>query len=1198
MKQNNDINGSNEGILFGTQQTNKLSLDELKELYLGEWHNSIDDLQEVYKFAPERKAKTFLLDFLKKETSENEFKKLQKQTIPEIVKFIKDEFDKFDIEEFFKICIPTKLKEWFVKFYFPKRYDSKIKDTTLQKLELQLLSNEIIPDHNELKERIDVLKNRLAKRITQRPRLFINKQAYQRWQAYTRKMQKQIDKLESLLRIESLTKNFSEDKFGMNTSISEVLSGLGALVYHNSPYLLKKADGSFIDPITKEKLGFDHRFMGKGEGSQVHGWGSYFSVNDLRKYGKPSSVSLADSTLNDYPTSDVLRNGLWHIEWKYFLSKGFANTKALRYYIETYTADKDKRRFDKERKKILDYIDRGIIVFGSNISHNYVVEIPDNDGFNYLEENEPIKSKQLSKIVALLNKKDKKTGDYFRTLKGSLGANIYYELSLICNTPEMASKFLKKCGIIGIHYFGKIDGEGYVIFDENDAKIVKHELFGLGSLISEPTKQTFYENLYRQLESIVKDDSFEKNGIRKFILSHIPEDYKNDDIEGIVEVFYQRLRALKCGENNELSGLGDIELDTTTYDSKHINNLAPNKNIPESIIAELNYDGLTVENIEKLQDNGFPVCKYKTQITVHGNCPELKSNYVDGYSCLVKNQNNSLGVKWNGIDTKKKSRLIHLAFDVSTIFSNKEHKIIKSGDDYYINNRWHRYWNSTTSYLWQYVTITNRGKRYSYQFTQEDKDNIKKIAEKLSEKLKGLFFGYIEVKYPAIKIVILGIYEKNIDKFCRVLFDYTQTEIKEMHDEYEELKKEKQQLKELQRKKVEKERDEYFEEWKKQNPMPENFVPISRYPVKGDIIAEYWGKYTGVSMAKDGGYYFDKESFKPEIVFQKFYNSFGKLCYRRCDKDGNFTERHGDEFKGEYPKDWYLKTNTAIEKPQPTTETTSSISNDIEEDLKEIRSVIIQNENFNNEIRFDCYSPKIAISLFRPKYFPSENFRQDIEIAIIQFNVGSTSNNVDRNNSFLKKCTQIAKQYANIASFDTKLDYFPYSVRIKTRFKKECLFSEIADIFVSCIKEFYRGNKNSILTIDDNNIDYKHNNKTSSTTVSNVTLQIVDYSEKGVVLTGDTKPIKDEIKALGGKFGMRFDTSKVPSGVGWIFPKTKLAEVEKLVAKYSTKGGNIETDKELQMLELQLVSDSGLGCLKLDTLSGLTPINKLKRINQ
>ena len=64
-------------------------------------------------------------------------------------------------------------------------------------------------------------------------------------------------------------------------------------------------------------------------------------------------------------------------------------------------------------------------------------------------------------------------------------------------------------------------------------------------------------------------------------------------------------------------------------------------------------------------------------------------------------------------------------------------------------------------------------------------------------------------------------------------------------------------------------------------------------------------------------------------------------------------------------------------------------------------------------------------------------------------------------------------------------------------------------------------------------------------------LQIVDYSDKAIVLTGDTKPLKDEIKALGGKFGSRFDTTKVPSGIGWLFPKTKLQAVKEFVSKYS-----------------------------------------------
>ena len=333
-------------------------------------------------------------------------------------------------------------------------------------------------------------------------------------------------------------------------NINEVLSGLDALVYHNSPYLLKKADGSFIDPKTGKKLGFDHRFMGKGEGAQVHGWGCYFSVKDSRKYAEnlPAAVyydgKLLKDKISELANHALTANNLNIDNEIYSLKRKIETIKNSSTYSE-----EAKKSFLKKYEDIipeLEHLDQSKITRDNN-NHNYVVEIPDDDGFNYLEEDKPIKPKQLAKIVSYLNKKDKKTGDYFKTLKGTLCSNIYYELTLVYKTKEMASKFLKKCGIVGIHYFGITDGECYVIFDENDAKIVKHELFGLGSFVSEPKKLQYYENLYNKLESIVKDDSFEKNGIRNFILSHIPEDYKNDDIDGIVEVFYQRLRTLKCG---------------------------------------------------------------------------------------------------------------------------------------------------------------------------------------------------------------------------------------------------------------------------------------------------------------------------------------------------------------------------------------------------------------------------------------------------------------------------------------------------------------------------------------------------------------------------------------------------------------------------------------------------------------------------
>ncbi len=59
--------------------------------------------------------------------------------------------------------------------------------------------------------------------------------------------------------------------------------------------------------------------------------------------------------------------------------------------------------------------------------------------------------------------------------------------------------------------------------------------------------------------------------------------------------------------------------------------------------------------------------------------------------------------------------------------------------------------------------------------------------------------------------------------------------------------------------------------------------------------------------------------------------------------------------------------------------------------------------------------------------------------------------------------------------------------------------------------------------------------------VSDGEIKIVDYSERAIAVIGDTKPIKDKLKALGGRFNFRLSC-----GAGWIFPKTKLEEVQNL----------------------------------------------------
>lgn len=57
-------------------------------------------------------------------------------------------------------------------------------------------------------------------------------------------------------------------------------------------------------------------------------------------------------------------------------------------------------------------------------------------------------------------------------------------------------------------------------------------------------------------------------------------------------------------------------------------------------------------------------------------------------------------------------------------------------------------------------------------------------------------------------------------------------------------------------------------------------------------------------------------------------------------------------------------------------------------------------------------------------------------------------------------------------------------------------------------------------------------------------LTLVDYSEKAVAVTGDTKAYKSELKAAGGRFN-----ANLSCGAGWIFSKKSVKALEAIMAK-------------------------------------------------
>lgn len=73
--------------------------------------------------------------------------------------------------------------------------------------------------------------------------------------------------------------------------------------------------------------------------------------------------------------------------------------------------------------------------------------------------------------------------------------------------------------------------------------------------------------------------------------------------------------------------------------------------------------------------------------------------------------------------------------------------------------------------------------------------------------------------------------------------------------------------------------------------------------------------------------------------------------------------------------------------------------------------------------------------------------------------------------------------------------------------------------------------------------------------------QIINYSEKAIAVVGDTKEIKDSLKAMGGKFNRYLSC-----GAGWIFSAKKREELEKLLngkAQEPAQKSNVPADWEI-----------------------------------
>jgi hypothetical protein len=196
------------------------------------------------------------------------------------------------------------------------------------------------------------------------------------------------------------------------------------------------------------------------------------------------------------------------------------------------------------------------------------------------------------------------------------------------------------------------------------------------------------------------------------------------------------------------------------FDHKNITNKSDYV-ISEDIIARIESGALNIEDLEQLVENS-KIFKYKTQITIHGQFPNLNIRTFH-YKNIFQNKNLSVGVRYSAIDMKKKIRIF---------------KEVKKYSDY------NYHMDSTEAYL--------------YRLTIGDKEKVLEVAKQymiLAGNIdKSLFIGNVDVHagvipmlgYMAIvKIHINAVYEVNVDKLISNIHCRTFDEVKDIDGKLE-----------------------------------------------------------------------------------------------------------------------------------------------------------------------------------------------------------------------------------------------------------------------------------------------------------------------------------------------------------------------------------------------------------------------------
>lgn len=264
----------------------------------------------------------------------------------------------------------------------------------------------------------------------------------------------------------------------------DVVNSINQEIADAPKFSLKVYHGSGADFT---EFDFDH--MGEGAGSQVFGWGGY--VTSSKKIGK-SYANLVDANAPHQDVEYVGNNAHEYTDVVAGLfNGGQRDYDDVKEFLQNgYNSDKDNAR----KKQMLEWFESTKPSDWKSVNDGkrnlYEVNIPEDNGSNYLEWEKTLTEKQINAIRDALAKNGVDISSFEkRGFKLDLPFKYVYTTVLpmmMHSKPKDVSKFLSSLGFTGIKYpAGTIMGgaeEGdtnYVIFKPEDMKITQHTKFSL-----------------------------------------------------------------------------------------------------------------------------------------------------------------------------------------------------------------------------------------------------------------------------------------------------------------------------------------------------------------------------------------------------------------------------------------------------------------------------------------------------------------------------------------------------------------------------------------------------------------------------------------------------------------------------------------------------------------------------------------------